>query len=126
MRVVGVSNSELSWAEIFAALSIGFFAAAVIPVTSSGLGSVDLILIAVLTSYASDSVDESAIVAGQFTWRIFYSIIAVPFGGITLARFQKKNPGLIKDAWDALDEMREEEAHIGDRTVTPVADPGPA
>ena len=48
LRFVDVSASELSAADAFAAFAIAFWAGAVFPITGSGLGVVDAVLIAML------------------------------------------------------------------------------
>jgi uncharacterized membrane protein YbhN (UPF0104 family) len=92
LRFVGVPGSELSAIDAFAAFAIAFWAGAVFPITGSGLGVVDAVLIAVLveTSGAADD----AVVAAALLWRVFYSIISLPLGAVTLSRFQNARPGL--------------------------------
>jgi hypothetical protein len=48
IRFVGVSSAELSAPDAFAAFAIAFWAGAVVPITGSGLGVVDGVLIAML------------------------------------------------------------------------------
>jgi uncharacterized membrane protein YbhN (UPF0104 family) len=105
LRFVGLSNDDISASQIFSALALGFFAGAVLPLTSSGLGTVDAIIISALSAMSGNS-DLSA--AGEFVWRIFYSILAVPIGVFTLNRFRKKNGSLLTEAWHAAAGMREE------------------
>jgi uncharacterized membrane protein YbhN (UPF0104 family) len=107
LRFVGLSNDDISASQIFSALAIGFFAGAVLPVTSSGLGTVDAIIISALSAMSGNS-DLSA--AGEFVWRIFYSILAVPIGVFTLNRFRKKNGALLTEALHAAAGLREEMA----------------
>ena len=90
LRFVGVSSAELSAADAFAAFAIAFWAGAVFPITGSGLGVVDAVLIAVLIELGSAS--DDALVAAALLWRVFYSVIALPLGAITLSRFRKANP----------------------------------
>ena len=90
LRFVGVSGSELSAADAFAAFAIAFWAGAVLPITGSGLGVVDAVLIAALIELSSAS--DDALVAAALLWRVFYSIIPLPPGAITLSRFRKANP----------------------------------
>jgi uncharacterized membrane protein YbhN (UPF0104 family) len=85
---------------------VGFFAGAVLPLTSSGLGTVDAIIISALTAMAGDS-NSSLCAAGEFVWRIFYSILAVPVGVFTLNRFRRKNGSLLTEAWHAAGSMGE-------------------
>ena len=35
---------------------------------------------------------DDALVAAALLWRVFYSIVPLPFGAITLSRFRKANP----------------------------------
>jgi uncharacterized membrane protein YbhN (UPF0104 family) len=87
---VGVSASELSGVEAFAAFAVAFWAGAVFPITGSGLGVVDAVLIAALVDL-SDASDD-ALVAAALLWRVFYSILPLPLGAITLSRFRKEAP----------------------------------
>lgn len=97
LRFVGVSASELSAAEAFAAFAVAFWAGAAIPITGSGLGIVDAVLIAMLIELGSASHD--ALLAAALLWRVFYSVITLPLGAITLSRFRKANPtALASDA----------------------------
>jgi len=106
LRFVGLSQSDISASQIFAALAVGFFAGAVLPLTSSGLGTVDAIIISALTAMAGDS-NSSLCAAGEFVWRIFYSILAVPVGVFTLNHFRKENGALLTEAWHAAGGMGE-------------------
>jgi uncharacterized membrane protein YbhN (UPF0104 family) len=92
LRFVGVSSAELSAAEAFAAFSIAFWAGAVFPVTGSGLGVVDAVLVAMLVELGS--ADDDALVAAALLWRVFYSVLTLPLGAVTLSRFRKANPEL--------------------------------
>ena len=90
LRFVGASGSELSAADAFAAFAIAFWAGAVFPITGSGLGVVDAVLIAALIELSSAS--DDVLVAAALLWRVFYSAIALPLGAITLSRFRQANP----------------------------------
>jgi hypothetical protein len=87
LRFVGVTSAELSASAAFAAFAIAFWAGAVFPITGSGLGVVDAVLIAMLIELGSAS--DDALVAAALLWRVFYSVITLPLGAITLARFRK-------------------------------------
>jgi uncharacterized membrane protein YbhN (UPF0104 family) len=87
LRFVGVTSAELSAPAAFAAFAIAFWAGAVFPITGSGLGVVDAVLIAMLVELGSAS--DDALVAAALLWRAFYSVITLPLGAITLARFRK-------------------------------------
>jgi uncharacterized membrane protein YbhN (UPF0104 family) len=89
LRFVGVTSSELSTAEAFAAFAIAFWAGAVFPITGSGLGVVDAVLIAMLVELGDAS--DDALLAAALLWRVFYSVVALPIGAITLGRFRKAN-----------------------------------
>lgn len=92
LRFVGVSQAELVAVEVFAAFALAFWAGAVIPITGSGLGVVDAVLIATLATQTSAS--NSALVAAVLLWRVFYSFVTLPFGALMLGRFKKANPDL--------------------------------
>ena len=90
LRFVGVSSAELSAADAFAAFAIAFWAGAVLPITGSGLGVVDTVLIAMLIELSS--ADDDALLAAALLWRVFYSVLTLPLGAITLSRFRKATP----------------------------------
>jgi putative heme transporter len=94
LRFVGASGSELSAVDGFAAFAIAFWAGAVFPITGSGLGVVDAVLIAALIEVSS--VSDDVLVAAALLWRVFYSVIPLPFGAITLSRFHKTNPEVLR------------------------------
>jgi uncharacterized membrane protein YbhN (UPF0104 family) len=96
LRFVGVSGAELSAAEAFAAFAIAFWAGAVFPITGSGLGVVDAVLIAMLIELGSAS--DDALLAAALLWRVFYSVITLPLGAITLSQFRKANPEGLRHA----------------------------
>jgi uncharacterized membrane protein YbhN (UPF0104 family) len=94
LRFVGVSSAELSTADAFAAFAIAFWAGAVFPITGSGLGVVDAVLIAMLIELSGAS--DDALVAAALLWRVFYSVLTLPLGAITLGRFRKANPDVLR------------------------------
>jgi uncharacterized membrane protein YbhN (UPF0104 family) len=94
LRFVGVSGSELSAVAAFAAFAVAFWAGAVFPITGSGLGVVDAVLVAMLIELGSAS--DDALVAAALLWRVFYSVIPLPLGAITLSRFRKANPEALR------------------------------
>ncbi len=93
LRFVGVSAAELSTPDTFAAFAIAFWAGAVFPITGSGLGVVDAVLITMLIELGSAS--DDALLAAALLWRVFYSHITLPLGAMTLSRFHKANPSLL-------------------------------
>jgi uncharacterized membrane protein YbhN (UPF0104 family) len=90
LRSVGLSGSDLSAIDAFAAFAIAFWAGAVFPITGSGLGVVDAVLIAVLVETSGGA--DDAVVAATLVWRVFYSILSLPLGAMTLSRFQNAGP----------------------------------
>ena len=90
LRFLDVSATELPAAEAFAAFAIAFWAGAVFPITGSGLGVVDAVLIAMLIELSS--APDDTLLAAALLWRVFYSIVPLPLGAITLARFRKATP----------------------------------
>jgi uncharacterized membrane protein YbhN (UPF0104 family) len=92
-RFVGIGGFELSAADAFAAFAVAFWAGAVLPITGSGLGVVDAVLIGALVELSGAS--DDALVAAALLWRVFYSLVPLPFGAITLARFHKANPDVL-------------------------------
>jgi uncharacterized membrane protein YbhN (UPF0104 family) len=96
LRFVGVTAGELSAAQAFAAFAIAFWAGAVLPITGSGLGVVDAVLIAMLVELSSAS--DDSLVAAALLWRVFYSVITLPLGAITFGRFRKATPDVSGDA----------------------------
>src|SRR5262249_39330588 len=87
LRFVGVTSEQLSAPAAFAAFAIAFWAGAVCPITGSGLGVVDGVLIAMLVELGGGS--DDALVAAALLWRVFYSVLTLPLGAITLGRFRK-------------------------------------
>jgi uncharacterized membrane protein YbhN (UPF0104 family) len=90
LRFVGVTEAEISAADAFAAFAVAFWAGAVFPITGSGLGVVDAVLIGALIELSSAS--DDALLAAALLWRVFYSVIPLPIGGLTLARFRRADP----------------------------------
>jgi uncharacterized membrane protein YbhN (UPF0104 family) len=86
VRFVGISSAELSAPDAFAAFAIAFWAGAVIPITGSGLGVVDGVLIAMLIEFSSAS--DDSLVAAALLWRVFYSILTLPLGAVTVSRYR--------------------------------------
>jgi uncharacterized protein (TIRG00374 family) len=98
LRAVGIESSQLSLVVIFASFAVAFFAGVVIPITGSGLGVVDIVMISALSASATGGVDENVIVAAVVLWRLFYGLLAFFPGTLTLARFSKQNSELLKGA----------------------------
>ena len=73
--------------------AIAFWAGAVFPITGSGLGVVDGVLIASLIE--TSSAPDDTLVAAALLWRVFYSFVTLPLGAITLSRSRKTNPEVL-------------------------------
>ncbi len=86
LRFLGVSSSQLTAPDAFAAFAVAFWAGAVIPITGSGLGVVDAVLMTMLIE--SSSASDDTLVAAALLWRVFYSVAILPLGAITLGRFR--------------------------------------
>lgn len=98
LRAVGLESSELGLAVIFACFAVAFFAGVVIPITGSGLGVVDVVMVSALQASATGSVDVNVIVAAVVIWRLFYGVLALIPGVFTLMKFSKENRNLLKNA----------------------------
>jgi len=59
----------------------------VLPITGSGLGVVDAVLIAMLIELGSAS--DDALLAAALLWRAFCSFLTLPLGAITLGRISE-------------------------------------
>ena len=104
LRFVGVSSGELSAPDAFAAFAVAFWAGAVFPLTGSGLGVVDGVLLAMLVELSGAS--DDALAAAVLLWRVFYSLLTLPLGAITLSRFRKASPGSVgHDGIDATSDV---------------------
>ena len=57
-----------------------------IPITGSGLGVVDAVLMTMLIE--SSNASDDTLVAAALLWRVFYSVGILPLGAITLGRFR--------------------------------------
>jgi len=98
LRAVGLESSELGLVVIFACFAVAFFAGVVIPITGSGLGVVDVVMVSALSSSTTGSVDVNIIVAAVILWRLFYGVLALIPGALTLTKFSSSHPDLLKNA----------------------------
>lgn len=98
LRAVGVEQEQLGLAVTFAAFAVAFFAGVVIPITGSGLGVVDVVMVSALAASTTGDVDVNVIVAAVVLWRLFYGLLAFFPGILTLTRFAKANRQLLRDA----------------------------
>ena len=98
LRAVGVGGDQIGLSLIFASFAVAFFAGVVIPVTGSGLGVVDVVMVSALSASMTGSVDVNVVVAAVVLWRLFYGLIALFPGSVTLTRFTSANRDLISSA----------------------------
>ena len=98
LRAVGIEAEQLGLAAIFACFAVSFFAGVVIPITGSGLGVVDVVMVSALSAAATSGVDVNIIVAAVVLWRLFYGLLAILPGALTLTKFTKENSELLHDA----------------------------
>ena len=61
------------------------------------------------------SASDDGLVAAALLWRVFYSVITLPLGALTLARFRKANR-------DVLTELRLDCLHAGRPVVVPAVE----
>ncbi len=87
LRNMGVSEAELSAAEIFAVYSFSRLLSA-IPITPGGVGVIDLGYIAGLT--AIDSQEKAAIVAGVLIFRLLTYGLQIPLGLVTYVIYRRR------------------------------------
>jgi uncharacterized membrane protein YbhN (UPF0104 family) len=114
LRAVGLESSELGLAVIFACFAVAFFAGVVIPITGSGLGVVDVVMVSALSASTTGSVDVNIIVAAVVLWRLFYGILALIPGALTLTKFSSSHPDLLKYASSEFSGEEDAEAESGD------------
>lgn len=125
LRAVGVEQSELGLAVTFAAFAVAFFAGVVIPITGSGLGVVDVVMVSALSASTTGDVGVNVIVAAVVLWRLFYGLLAFFPGILTLTRFAKANRDLLTDAGAAFsgDAVDPGEGPEGGPTTSRVSEP---
>ncbi|MGI9611264.1 MAG: lysylphosphatidylglycerol synthase domain-containing protein [Acidimicrobiales bacterium] len=102
LRSVGIESSDIGLANTFASFAVAFFAGVVIPITGSGLGLVDIVMVSALSASAVGTIDVNVIVAAVVIWRLFYGLLAFIPGVVTLSRFSRENRDLLGDAASAL------------------------
>ena len=80
---LGVTHSQLSLVELFAAFSIALVLTA-FPITPGGLGTVDAALIGLLIAFG---VDSSTAVAADLLWRLGWFLPQLLVGALAVAKF---------------------------------------
>lgn len=98
LRSMGIGRSELGLALIFASFAAAFFAGVVIPITGSGLGVVDVVMVSALSASTTGDVDVNTVVAAVVLWRLFYGLLAFIPGSLTLVRFTRTHRDLLRSA----------------------------
>lgn len=78
LRMLGVSQADLGWAQIFAAFTIGRLLST-IPLTPSGVGFAEAGLVAALGSFGGP---KGAIAAGVLLYSAFTYLLEIPAGAI--------------------------------------------
>ena len=89
LRFVGVSGAEVR-GRCFRRLRDRLLGRSGRPDYGSGLGVVDAVLVAMLVELGTAA--DDALLAAAPLWRVFYSVLTLPLGAITLSRFRKATP----------------------------------
>ena len=89
LRHVGISESEVSGAEVLGAFAFVRLISA-LPVTPGGLGVVELGLTAALVVAGGD---EEAVVAGVLVYRALTYLLPIPLGGLTYLWWRRRRVG---------------------------------
>ena len=118
LRAVGVGGDQIGLALIFASFAVAFFAGVVIPITGSGLGVVDVVMVSALSASMTGNVDVNVIAAAVVLWRLFYGLIALFPGSLTLTQFTKSHRDLLSSATAEFGAADREESH-SDNMETP-------
>lgn len=109
LRAVGIEESQIGLSLIFASFAVAFFAGVVIPITGSGLGVVDVVMVSALQASMTGNVDVNLIVAAVVVWRLFYGLLAFFPGILTLTTFSKSHRDLLQEATAELGAEDEDE-----------------
>jgi uncharacterized membrane protein YbhN (UPF0104 family) len=100
IRFLGVSTSDVSTVVIFASFAAAFLAGTLIPISAGGIGVVDIVMITSIVK--TTGVDTDVIVAAVLVWRIFYDVVTLPIGALTLSSFSRKHRDLLRGAQQTL------------------------
>ncbi len=79
LRVMGVSEDEVGWAQVLAAFAFARLLTA-IPLTPGGVGIIELALIASLTDAGGE---DAEVVASVLIYRLLTYVVPILFGGLT-------------------------------------------
>jgi uncharacterized membrane protein YbhN (UPF0104 family) len=100
IRFLGVSAADVPTVVIFASFAAAFLAGTLIPISAGGIGVVDIVMITSIVK--TTGVDNDVIVAAVLVWRIFYDIVTLPIGALTLSSFSRKHPDILRGAQETL------------------------
>lgn len=100
IRFLGVSTSEVSTVVIFASFAAAFLAGTLIPISAGGIGVVDIVMVTSIVK--ATGVDTDVIVAAVLVWRIFYDVVTLPIGALTLSSFSRDHRDLLRGAQETL------------------------
>jgi uncharacterized membrane protein YbhN (UPF0104 family) len=119
LRVMGVSDAEVGWAEALAVFAFARLVTA-IPLTPGGVGMVELALIAGLTQAGGE---DALVVAAVLLFRVLTYLLPIVIGGVTYVIWRRKRswrgsapPMAIAMGGDLA------ESEVDESTLEPVAD----
>ena len=87
IRLVGITATQVSWAEVLGIFSLGRLATAV-PITLGGVGVVELTYIAGLVLAGGSPIRAQA-VAAALLFRLLTYVLQIPLGGVTYLIWQR-------------------------------------
>jgi uncharacterized membrane protein YbhN (UPF0104 family) len=108
LRHVGISEQEVSWAEVFGVFAFVRLLSA-LPITPGGVGVVELGYIAALNVAGGD---HAQVVAGVLLFRVVTYGLQIPLGGITYLIWRKKKSWI---------KVPPEQVIVSEAPATPVA-----
>jgi uncharacterized protein (TIRG00374 family) len=85
LRSMGVSDDEVSWAEVLAAFAFARLLTA-IPLTPGGVGIIELALIAAITDAGGE---DAATVAAVLIFRLLTYVVPILFGAVTYVYWRR-------------------------------------
>lgn len=85
LRVMGVTNTQVGWADVLLAFTLSRLAT-MIKVTPGGAGVVELVLIASITYVGGV---EASVVAAVFIYRFLTYVLTLPFGALSYVFWQR-------------------------------------
>jgi uncharacterized membrane protein YbhN (UPF0104 family) len=100
IRFLGVSTSDVPTVVIFASFAAAFLAGTLIPISAGGIGVVDIVMVTSIVK--TTGVDNDVIVAAVLVWRIFYDVVTLPIGALTLSSFSRNHRDLLRGAQESL------------------------